>query len=214
VLVGGVGDELVESVFRILVRLTGDQHRLGDASNPQTHFSAAIGRRRVPINQRDTRTMPPGCPGGQSTLTSILMGMSQPRQALDILLVAAEDGRLEELCGNFGVDLVSVFGSVLDHSKADPSDLDVAIRFDPSTTATDLLGLVSALVELVGTETLDVLVLNGASVVARSRALGPGARGLFEKRPGLYALAQMAAMAEEMETAPMRRRDLELLAER
>jgi predicted nucleotidyltransferase len=132
---------------------------------------------------------------------------------MDSLLAAAEDGRLEVLSERFGLDLVSVFGSSLDPNIDDPGDLDVAIRFEDLSRA-DVAGAVGALAELVGSDQVDVMVLNGAGVVARSRALGPQARGLFEKRPGLYALAQMAALAEEMETAHMRRHDLELLARR
>ncbi len=150
---------------------------------------------------------------GVTASPPILTAMSRVREALNSLLVAAEDGGLEALCERFGLDLVSVFGSSLDPDVDDPGDLDIAIRFeDPSRG--DVIGAVGALAELVGSDQVDVMVLNGAGVVARSRALGPQARGLFEKRSGLYALAQMAALAEEMETAHMRRRDLELLAQR
>jgi predicted nucleotidyltransferase len=139
--------------------------------------------------------------------------MGQVRGALNSLLAAAENGGLEAFCERFGLDLVSVFGSSLDPDVGEPGDLDVAIRFEDPSSA-DVVGAVGALAELVGSDQVDVMVLNGAGVVARSRALRPQAKGLFEKRPGLYALAQMAALAEEMETAPMRRRDLELLARR
>ncbi|HZD22265.1 MAG TPA: nucleotidyltransferase domain-containing protein [Acidimicrobiia bacterium] len=139
--------------------------------------------------------------------------MHTPHEALEILLAAADNGRLDEICERFGIDLVSVFGSVLDDAAENPSDLDVAIRFE-DFDATDVLSSITSLAELVGTDDLDVLILNGAGVVARSRALGPKGKGLYEKRRGLYALAQMAALTEEMETAPMRRRDLELLADR
>jgi hypothetical protein len=56
--------------------------------------------------------------------------------------------------------------------------------------------------------------LRGAGPVLRARALGPDSAPLFEAVPGLFATAQMAALTEAMETAPRRRRDLELLAER
>lgn len=141
----------------------------------------------------------------------MLKAMRTPREALAVLVAAAEDGRLEEICDRFGLDLVSVFGSVLDDRVAEPSDLDVAVRFGGEP---DEVGVISALTELAGCGKLDLLVLNRAGVVARSRALGPGSRGLFERTRGAYALAQMAAVTEEMETAPMRRRDLELLATR
>lgn len=54
--------------------------------------------------------------------------------------------------------------------------------------------------------------LGRAGPVARSRALAPGSEVLHEARKGIFAEAQIAAITEEMETRPMRRRDLELLA--
>ena len=139
--------------------------------------------------------------------------MINPRQALATLLEAGEDGRLEALCDRFGLDLVSVFGSTLDSGVPDPSDLDLGVRFGRKQEQ-DVVGLVIGLTQLLGLDAIDVMVLNGAGPVARARALGAGARGIYERRRGDYALAQMAALAEEMETAPMRRRDLELLAGR
>ncbi|HSJ28731.1 MAG TPA: hypothetical protein VLB67_11000 [Acidimicrobiia bacterium] len=139
--------------------------------------------------------------------------MNTPREALETLLAAAEDGRLKDVCDRFGVELLTVFGSALDPNVDTPDDLDVAVRFG-SGRAQDVLGAVTALGELLGFDDLDVMVLNGAGVVARSRALGPGSKGLYEGRRGARALAQMAAITEEMETAPMRRRDLQLLASR
>jgi predicted nucleotidyltransferase len=139
--------------------------------------------------------------------------MNGPRDALVSLSAAAADGRLAAVCERMGIDLVSVFGSVLDESNPEPSDLDVGVRFTNGNDP-DVLGASREFVDLVESDLVDLLVLNRASVVARSRALGPGARGLYERRTGDYARAQMAALSEEMETAWMRRRDLELLAER
>ncbi|MEJ5866966.1 hypothetical protein WDV85_04335 [Pseudokineococcus sp. 5B2Z-1] len=135
-------------------------------------------------------------------------------EALDALRAAASDGRLADLCRRHDVDLVSAFGSAVRASRADvdgpaPRDLDVAIRF--GSPGGDLVGVVTALVELLAVDAMD---LARAGVVARSRALGPGAEPLFEAAPGRYALAQMAALTTEMETERMRRRDLELLADR
>ncbi|WP_298806523.1 hypothetical protein [uncultured Pseudokineococcus sp.] len=138
-------------------------------------------------------------------------------EALDALRAAASGGRLADLCRRHDVDLFSAFSSAVRASRADvggpaPRDLDVAIRF--GSPGGDLVGVVTELVELLHWDAVDVMDLARAGVVARSRALGPGAEPLFEAAPGRYALAQMAALTTEMETERMRRRDLELLADR
>lgn len=139
--------------------------------------------------------------------------MATPRQGLVVLREAARDGRLDRLCDAFALELVSVFGSAPDPSVAEPADIDIAVRFADAGPG-DLIGVTTAFIELLGVTEVDVLDLGPAGVVARSRALGPGAEPLYERESGMYALAQMAAIAYEMETAPMRRLDLELLAKR
>ena len=44
VLVGGVGDELVEGVLGVLVGLAGDEHSLGQVPDPQSHLLGRHGR--------------------------------------------------------------------------------------------------------------------------------------------------------------------------
>lgn len=140
-------------------------------------------------------------------------------EALEALRGAASDGRLAEVCRRHDVDLVTAFGSAVRSSPADvdadgrpPRDLDVAVRF--AGPGGDLVAVVTDLVELLAWDSVDVMDLARASVVARSRALGPEAESLFEATPGRYALAQMAALTTEMETERLRRWDLELLARR
>lgn len=87
----------------------------------------------------------------------------------------------------------------------------VRLRDDP---AADLIDVINALIDLTGTTDVDVMDLTAAGAVARARALGPGSEALYEAEAGAVALAQMAALTYAMETAPMRRRDLELLADR
>src|SRR5690606_22582659 len=94
-----------------------------------------------------------------------------------------------------------------------PGDLDVAVRLREGAE-TDLIDVTNRLIDLTGTSAVDVLDLARAGVVARARALGPGSEPLYEDAAGAVALAQMAALTYAMETAPMRRRDLELLADR
>lgn len=128
------------------------------------------------------------------------------------MLAAAQDGGLDALAERAALDLVVVFGSVVDPSVAEPGDLDIAVRFTDRTSC-DLVGAADALAALAGAD-VDLLDLGCADVVARSRAIGPVCLPLYERQPGMFANAQMAALAEAMETAPMRRRDLELLARR
>ncbi|MEJ5946808.1 hypothetical protein WDZ17_16040 [Pseudokineococcus basanitobsidens] len=136
-------------------------------------------------------------------------------QALTRLRAAAGDGRLAALCGRHDVDLVTAFGSAVRAAPdgAPPArDLDVAVRFGPARG--DVVAVVVALTDLLAFDAVDVMDLGRAGVVARSRALGPGAEPLFEASPGLHATAQMAALTTEMETERLRRWDLELLAGR
>lgn len=53
-------------------------------------------------------------------------------------------------------------------------------------------------------------VIDGAAPVLRARALS--GLGLYESEPGVFATEQMAALAEERDTAWLRRLDLETLA--
>lgn len=110
--------------------------------------------------------------------------------------------------------MLVVFGSTVDSDRAgSPGDLDVAVRLRDDA-AGDLVDVVNALIDLTGTSDVDVLDLEAAGVVARARALGPSSEPLYEATSGDVARAQMAALTHAMETAPLRRRDLELLADR
>lgn len=133
-----------------------------------------------------------------------------PRVGLRRLRVAAESSELSALCADHQIKLLVVFGSVLDSSRR-PQDLDIAVAFEPRVV-TDLLQLVHDLVQLAGTENVDVMDLGRAGPVARERAL-IGTTPLFESEPGAFTRTQMAAITERMETAPLRQLDLELLAQ-
>jgi predicted nucleotidyltransferase len=136
------------------------------------------------------------------------MGLDPPA-ALGRLRAAADDGRLDALCERHGVRVLTVFGST-GRGEPRPRDLDVAVGYERGRRA-DLLALLDDLVELAGTEDVDLLVLDDAGPVARERAL-VGCVPLYESAAGEYALAQMAAMTERMETDWLRRLDLDLLA--
>lgn len=126
---------------------------------------------------------------------------------MDRLRIAVADGRLDQACRDAGIELAVLFGSAV--SEPDPGDVDLAIAFaDPAQR--DLLAVVVALQALVG-EPVDVLDLDRAGPVVRQRALTRGEL-LVEHRPGAFAVRQMAAVREFIETAPFRAMDLELMA--
>lgn len=140
--------------------------------------------------------------------------MRTPADALSVLRDAAVSGELRQVCRRLGIEVLVAFGSAVDPSPIrPPRDLDVAVRLEPDTTS-DLVDVVNALIDLTGFTWVDVMDLGRAGVVARARALGPHAEPLYEAESGAVALAQMAALTYAMETAPMRRQDLELLAGR
>lgn len=125
--------------------------------------------------------------------------------ALDRLRSAAEDGTLDEICERRGVRVLGVFGSAL--TSANARDLDVGVGF--LSGGGELLGLIGDLTDLTGFDGLDVAVVDGADPVLRARALS--GLGLYECAAGVFATEQMAALAEERDTAWLRRLDLETL---
>lgn len=133
---------------------------------------------------------------------------TDPRTALTRLKAAAADGRLDALCRRHALRVVTVFGSVL-RPDADPADLDVAVGFEPDRRG-DVLAVLDELSRITGSDDVDLLVLDDAGPVARERAL-VGCLALYESEPSAYALAQVAAMGERMDTDWLRALDLETL---
>lgn len=125
--------------------------------------------------------------------------------ALDRLRSAAEDGTLDEICERHDVRVLGVFGSVL--TSTQPRDLDIGVGF--RRRGGDVLGLIDDLTRLTGFDRTDVAVIDGADPVLRARALS--GLGLYESARGIFATEQMAALAEERDTAWLRRLDLETL---
>jgi hypothetical protein len=138
------------------------------------------------------------------------VGVTAVREGLRRLRASIDDGRLAALCADHDVSLLVVFGSALD-PVAEPRDLDAAVRFGDYAPE-KVLPLVDALAELAGTAALDVMILNTAGPVAREQALIFG-QPLFEARPNAHAEAQIAATMERLDTAHLRRLQLDLLQE-
>jgi predicted nucleotidyltransferase len=137
--------------------------------------------------------------------------VATPAVGLDRLRAAAATGELDALCERHGVRVMSVFGSA---ARGEPAarDLDIAVFSEPGAKF-DPVALITDLIDLTGVQAVDLAHLNRAGPVLRERAL-VGAVPLFENAPGRYAAAQTAAIGERIETDPMRRLDLELLATR
>ncbi|MGH3747382.1 MAG: hypothetical protein ACRDT8_08310 [Micromonosporaceae bacterium] len=105
--------------------------------------------------------------------------------------------------------MLVVFGSVLHPSGSSPQDVDLAVRWLSGDH--DTLGFLDQLSEVASTSRLDLMDLASAGPVARERAL-VGGEPLVEESAGAFAQAQLAAIMERMDTAWLRRLDLELLA--
>jgi hypothetical protein len=130
-----------------------------------------------------------------------------PHSGLGRLRAAADSGSLAEICERHGVRLLTAFGSAVRDGEL-PDDLDLGVAF---TGSGNLLALYEDLVQLSGTEPIDLMDLRRAGPVARERAL-VGAVLLYEREPGAFTRAQMGSMTERMETDRLRRVDLELMA--
>jgi predicted nucleotidyltransferase len=107
------------------------------------------------------------------------------------------------------VRVLTVFGSAA-RGEEQARDLDVGVLTEREV-AFDAVEAVGDLVELTGVDAIDLAHLNRGGPVLRERAL-VGSVGLYESAPGALADAQAIAIGERIETDPMRRLNLRLLA--
>jgi predicted nucleotidyltransferase len=127
------------------------------------------------------------------------------------LRAAKDDGSLTDLCTRMGVELLTLHGSAA-RGEDGAQDLDLGALFASDLAGRNLLDLVVAIIDLTGTDLIDVMDVRRATPTARARALAHDARVLHEARPGLATRQQMAAVTLELELGRLRRRQLELLA--
>lgn len=135
--------------------------------------------------------------------------VTSPASALAALRDAAASGLLDEFCRRHRVRVLTVFGSAA-RGEPDPRDLDVGVLTE-SDEPLDVGVAVAELAALADFDDVDLVHLNRGGPLIRERAL-VGSVGLYESEPAALANAQMAAMAERVETDPMRRMNLRMLA--
>lgn len=116
------------------------------------------------------------------------------------------DGRLDELCDRHGIAVLTAFGGAARVVGAGSRPR----RAHRPGRRVDYLALIGDLQPAAGTD-VDLAVLDAAGPVLRERAL-VGSVALYEHRPGDWARAATFAVLERMDTAWMRRLDLDLLA--
>ncbi|NDL57168.1 hypothetical protein [Phytoactinopolyspora mesophila] len=134
------------------------------------------------------------------------------RDGFQLLRQLAVAGDLAALCDRNDVALLVVHGSVVrNHLDTEPRDLDLAFLGRIGARA-DVVGLTNELIDAGRYGRIDLMDLDQAGPVARSRALAPDAIVLHEEQSGLFAQEQIRAITEEMETRPLRRLDLKLMA--
>lgn len=132
-------------------------------------------------------------------------------EARDLLVEAADHGRLDTDLTALGVDLLGIFGSAAvppeSERATEPRDLDIAVRFAGPVR---LLELIDLLTSTTGFDRIDVAVVEGRHPVLDAEALC--GIPLYEHAPGAFAEAQMAALAHRRDTEFLRRLDLEAMA--
>jgi len=135
--------------------------------------------------------------------------MGTPARGLARLRTAAASGDLDALCTSHRIRVLTVYGSAA-REEAAARDLDIGVITEQEANL-DVVALTADLIDLTGTDSVDLAHLNRAGPVLKERAL-VGSIGLYERDAGALATAQAAAIGERIDTDPMRRLDLELLS--
>ena len=119
-----------------------------------------------------------------------------------------ERGRLARALDRDHVVAGMLFGSQAIGAASPLSDVDVAVWLDPDLPSEKLSALRSELalaaVEALGTDEVDLVVLNGAPPLLRHRALRGGIR-LFDRDPRTRVRLETAALLDYFDTAPLRK---------
>lgn len=90
--------------------------------------------------------------------------------------------RLSPICGDKGLQLILLFGSVVTGKVNKKSDIDLAFLFDKPV---DILALTNSVIRLLHTDNVDVVDLRRASPLLKFSAVKSGML-LYEREPGMY----------------------------
>lgn len=131
-----------------------------------------------------------------------------PVGTLAALTADRDSGRLAQLCAELDIDLLVLFGSARRYLQR-AGDVDIAYQTAHGAHR-DHLEVVNAFGQRYG-DHLDVMDLRRADPVARYAALGAG-EVLVERTADTFALAQMAAWGEYIDTQKYRDAELVRLA--
>ncbi len=122
-------------------------------------------------------------------------------------LDAAALGRLSEALDREGVIAAMLIGSQARGTVGPLSDVDVAVwhepSLDPSARLSLQLSLASAAACALGTDEIDVVMLNGAPPLLRHRAIRD-ARRLVERDPKARVRFEAKALLDYLDTMPLR----------
>lgn len=135
------------------------------------------------------------------------MARPSPRTALQTIIDRPDV--VAGICKTHGVGLLTAFGSAA-RDEPDPADLDLAYAAEEGRTV-DVLGFLSDLVDLTGTDRMDLLDLDRAGVVAAQRAT-TRCVPLCESTPGAFAEMQIRAVVRFADTQWLRDEQLRSLA--
>ncbi len=132
------------------------------------------------------------------------------REALARLEEAVASGELAELCRDFDVEILTLFGSAATGPMdIEPRDIDLAVGFAPGAQR-DFLGVVNALGELVPGDHVDVMDLDRAGPVAQ-RAAMLGSRVLYETHLSVTTEREIRAYMAYEDTRRLRALQTEML---
>jgi len=115
--------------------------------------------------------------------------------------------RLAEALDRAGVISALLFGSQATGKAGPLSDIDVGVWLDPRSHSSERhrlqLQLMVAAAEAVGSDEVDVVLLNDATPLLRYRALRDGVR-LIDRDPRMRVRLERDALLEYLDTAPLR----------
>ncbi|HWM12129.1 MAG TPA: nucleotidyltransferase domain-containing protein [Solirubrobacteraceae bacterium] len=118
-----------------------------------------------------------------------------------------ERGKLSRVLDRDHVVTGMLFGSQASGAVSPLSDVDIAVWLDPDLPRAQRSALRAELslaaVEALGTDEIDVVVLNEAPPLLRHRALRDGTR-LLDRDPRARVRLETAALLDYLDTAPLR----------